>query len=213
MHQQYFMNMIQSLRQKEEVILYANVLQTGEAEQREVTDFLHREYLIESLDYPSDSFSYNPEAALWGAKTVYFAAQLILYRNHPEKDLRTFFPAFEHAVDAQAIVSADLCLRFLPDMLHQLEAIDPADALIPILVEIAETWHYSAIRYTLETDALNFEPIVSDSALLQLYTDRVIRFKNNKLSAHPLLQKQVRANLGLYADHFWKAFKLEQHDE
>lgn len=205
--------MIQVLRQQEEVVLYAHVLTIDEQEQHEVTDYLHREYLIETLNFPSDSLSFNPEAALWGAKIIYNAAQFILYRNHQEKDLQPFFPAFENPVDAGAIVSADLCLRFLPDVLYQLEAIDSQDGLIPLLQQIAQTWHYSAIRYIRETEQLDFEAIVSDPSLLQLYTDRVIGYKNLKLSAHPLIQHHVKANLSLYADHFWKAFKLEQHDE
>ena len=78
MAKHYFLKMIQALRQHEEIVLYQNVLNISEIEAAEVGAFLEFEYKQESLSYPQLIPYFDPIAALWSAKTVYLAAQLIL---------------------------------------------------------------------------------------------------------------------------------------
>ncbi len=213
MHQQYFLQMIRQLRESEEVILYQNVLSWEKNEEQEVIGFLSGEYQNESLDYPGQAPEFNPEAALWAAKTIYLAAQLILYRDHKEADLGGLFPDFEGNSDPSAMLSADLCLRFLPDMLFQLKVIDTQDGLIDLLLKTAYNWHYSSMRFPLDTGELSFEVIHSDDCLRQLYANRIIEYKKLKLAEHPACYETVKASLGMYGEVLWKEFTLVRNDE
>jgi hypothetical protein len=208
MHQQYFLQMIRQLREAEEVMLYANVLRPSEDEQLAVIAWLHTEYELELVGYPHTPPAFDAAAACWAATTVYVAAQLILYREQKESDLSALFPEFEGNMNAAAILSADLCLRFLPDMLHQLKVIDSQDALIEVLEKLTEQWHYSGMRCDLLPENLDFEHIVSDPCVLQLYANRIIDYRKLKLSLHPACREAVKSSLGMYGEALWNEFKL-----
>lgn len=172
-----FLNMIKNLRQNEEVMLYANILEIAEEESIEVIEFLKSEYQQESFNYPYQALAFNNEAALWAAKLLYTAAQLMLYRENKEADLEKLIPEFNREITPPEILSADLCLRFLPAIVVQLRIIDPEDRLISILEEHLKKWHYSAINYTLEIGDLEFKQIIESPTLQQLYINRIIEYK------------------------------------
>jgi len=211
----YFLQMIQQLRQQEEILLYGNILHIHAEEVADVADFLEQEYRRESLGYPYTAPAYQPEAASWAARTVYLIAQLILYREDQTEELETYFPAYTGYMDAGAILSADLCLRFLPDMLIQLELIDTQDELINRLQQLLATWHYSAVSATLETAPENLEAVAANPCLHQLYADRIIACKKISLAQHPTFRDRIGASLGMYGPVFWNEFKTvsKLHEE
>jgi len=210
----YFLKMIRTLRQNEEIMLYGNILHITDAEAQEVVVFLKKEYESEALNYPYSIPSFDDAAALWAAKTVYVAAQLILYRETKNEALPVILPDFTVDVTPGAILSCDLCLRFLPAMIVQLKVIDSEDELIQVLENILQQWHYSGINYPLESDTLEHSVITADKCLQQLYANRIIDYKKLKLAKLPGYKELLLANMGLYAPEFWNEFKTEmtQHE-
>lgn len=202
--------MLRAIREQEEIILYDNILHVSEHEQHQAIDFLNHQYQKESIDYPHKAPSFDSNAALWGAKTLYHSAQLVLYRENKDADLEQIIPNYSGAITPNAMLSADLCLRFIPGILMQLNLIDAEDKLIDVLEKILEKWHYSGIAHEIPTESVDFTTILSDACVLQLYLNRVIEYKNLKLATHPALQKHLIANLGIHGDEFWKAFQIAQ---
>ncbi len=207
----YFLQMIKDLRQHENVILHNSVLKIKPDAEQEVITFLKEAYEEEALNYMFTPPSFNEDAAIWAAKISYTVAQLILYRKHKDKDLALLLPDFEQDLNPSKILSADLCLRFLPDMILELKAIDIEDSIIPLLEKKAETWHYSAINYTLSIDNLNFDVIIADPCIYEAYTERIIAYKNLKLAKHPSFANHIAGHLGDYAHTFWNDFKITDH--
>ena len=205
----YFLKMIRRLRGYEEVVLYANILKIQAAEETEVAEFLAAEYRREANSYPFTAPPFDSEAAVWAAETVYIAAQLLLYRENKEAELETLLPVFSHTPDASAMLSADLCLRFLPDLIAQLKIIDSEDKLINILHEALQQWHYSGIPYLQSPESPDFTAVTANQCLYQLYTDRVIENRNLRLARHPAIHKMIRAALGDFGSVYWSDFKLE----
>ena len=211
-HPNYFLQTLQHLRQQQEVLLFANLLLVSEEEQSEAISYVAGEYEEEAVNYPHISPPFNEAAALWAAKIFYTASQLLLYRENKGTDLPLLLPAYEGDVTAGAMLSADLVLRFLPDVILQLKAVDPDDALIAVLETHLKTWHYSGIRYPLAIESLAFSALQTSPCLQQLYTDRVIHYKNISLAKHDAVKPFVQASLGLYAPHWWSDFKTEETD-
>lgn len=201
--------MIKHLRTNEEVMLYNNVLEIAENDSKEVIAFLENEYKNESFGYPHSCPAFNREAALWSAKTIYNAAQLMLYREHKEADLSLFLPGFNDDPAPSEILSADLCFRFLPDILIQLKFIDGEDKLITLLERHLTAWHFSGVNYQLNIERLNFEKIKSDLCLHQLYVDRIILNRKIQLAKHSAFINLIAAGLSIYAQELWKEFKTE----
>ncbi|MGF2411349.1 hypothetical protein [Ferruginibacter sp.] len=209
----HFYNTISQLRQNEELVLYDRVLHFSEEDEQLVKDFLKIEYETESLNYPFTPPSCNAAAALWGAKTVYTACQLILYRENKEAELPLLLPVYNNEMDAAAILSADLCLRFLPQALQQTKNIDPDDALIAVLENHLQQWHYSGIGYVLNAATVNFDTVFANECMQQLYIDRVIQKKDMQRAMLPLLQKKITAAMGIYSATFWKELNSDKTHE
>lgn len=211
----YFCQTLQHLRAYEEVLLFANLLQFSEEEQGEAIGFLAKEYAEEALHYPYEAPAFDGAAALWAARTVYMAAQLLLYRENKVAELEALLPAYPHTIGPSAVLSADLTLRFLPDILLQLKAIDPEDALIDVLEAHLKAWHYSGVCYPLPADKLDVTFLTGSPCLFQLYVDRIIFYKNRLLARHPVLESGVKAALGMYAATFWSDFtekRITEHE-
>jgi hypothetical protein len=209
----YFGQTVKHLRAYEEVMLFANLLQVSAEDQEEVVQFLMKEYKEECLSYPCTAPAFDRASALWAAETVYTASQLLLYRENKADELELLLPKFSYEQTPSAVLSADLTLRFLPDILLELKLIDPEDPLISHLESHLNNWHYSGVQYSLPLEELNFGPLQESACLLQLYTDRVINYKKERLALHPALEHSVSASMGMYAPFFWSEFNQKRIHE
>ncbi|UZR97434.1 hypothetical protein [Chondrinema litorale] len=213
MQKNYFLEMIKSLREEEEVVLYDRILKTTQEEDQEVIAYLESAYQNETLNYPFLAPKFNADAAIWSAKTIYIAAQLVLYRQNPSKDLVALFPVDEIETSPETILSVDLCFRFMPSLLNQLKLIDSSDFLLEILENKLEKWHYSGINYSLKLEATDYKTILDNQCLEQLYLNRIIKYKNIKLAKIPLFYNKISSNMGIYSETYWEGFKLLNIDE
>lgn len=207
------LNMIRRLRLEEEILLYGNLLTVTTGDMDAVRVFLQAEFEKEALDFPLGAPAFDPNAAGWAAKTAYLAAQLILYRENKPEHLDSLLPPYDGEVHASAIVSADLCFRFLSPMVQQLKLIDTEDALIPILENHLHQWHYSGISHALKIETLDFNTIVSDPCLYTLYCNRIISQRKLPLAQHDLFVHPIRAAMGIYGNELWKEFNALTHSK
>lgn len=213
MSQNHFFEMIKTLRENEAVVLYHNVLKIKSHDRNATLDFLKNAYAAEQVNYPFLSPGFNEEAAIWAAEVVYLSAQLILYRKDKPIDLQKLIPAETLACNSSTILSADLCLRFLPDMITELKIIDPEDKLIEILEGILKKWHYSGVNFEQDLTELDLEPVLANQCLKQLYADRIVLYKQKKWAAIPLFNKMIEGNLGIHAPELWSDFKPIMENE
>lgn len=201
---QPFLETIYHLRTVEHIILYNRLDTVPHKELQEVVAFLEGEYERECTDYPFTPPAFSAAAALWGAKTVYFAAQLYLYRQNKPAELPSILPPFNGKADASAMLSADLCLRFLPAVKFALEAVDANDALIPVLEQFFVAFPYSGIGRDGEFTPPDTAPITTNDCLTQLYLDRIAERKAAKWAEQDIINSAIRANLGNHKNVFWR---------
>lgn len=204
----YFLGTIRHLRSHEEMVIYDRYSPVSNASDAIVITFLEQEYAKERVEYPGAVPAFESNSAIWAARTVYIASQLLLYRDKTVSGMRESLPAFSGAQTPGAILSADLCLRFLPALLEKAKEIAPEDELIAVLEEHLTAWHFSGVGYRLDAAALGWEIVLGDACVKQLYTDRVIMRKVRALAMLPVLYPGVMATLGNWGDHFWKELSL-----
>lgn len=198
-----FLDTIYHLRTIEQIILTDKFSAISKNEEMECTLFLEAEYEREILEYPGIAPGFNSEAALWAAKTVYLAAQLLLYREHEISDLEQLLPEFGQKNEASAMLSADLCLRFLPQITSEMKRIDPDDPVIQILEKHLYRFHYSTIGFEMDVEKIDFDSVASNDCLLQLYIDRIVHRKAIKFSESDFIKKQLEIGFGDYRKIFW----------
>lgn len=199
-----FLHTIFQLRREGDLVLYDNFQLPTDEECLIAGDLLEEEYELEKVAYPFTAPPFDLPAALWGAKTLYTFAQLVLYRKHEEAAIPGLFTAYTGAITPDAIVSADLCLRFLPQLYQQVSKIDDTDIILSLMQEVLNQWHYSGIGRLTAADEKQLQVIKSNACLQQLYADRIISRKDKTLATHPHWQLIVKGCLGIYKDSYWK---------
>lgn len=211
----YFLSTICHLREQEEMLIYDRFTSTSITEERAVGDFLQEEYEREMLDFPGNPPSFDRDAAVWAARIIFNASQLLLSREKDEKDIVQLLPHYTGETTPGAFLSADLCLRCLPDVIGKAREINPDDSLILLLEEILRIWHYSGIGYFgtgvgaafgagVEVGLFDWKPIMADDCLRSLYTDRVIERKVTVLANIPALRPWILAAMGDHSASLWK---------
>lgn len=198
-----FLDTIYHLRTIEQIILSDKLLTISKEEEKDTISFLEAEYEREILEYPGVAPEFKADAALWAAKTVYLAAQLLLYREHKFTYLEVILADFDGNQDASAVLSADLCLRFLPQIIEEMKRIDPDDLVIPILEKHLYQFHYSSIGFEVDIKKINFDIIASNDCLQQLYIDRIVHRKAIKFTESDLIKKELEIGFGDYKKIFW----------
>ena len=206
-----FSESIYNLRTLEHLILYDKKLEISSDEIALTKDFLQLEYERESLEYPFNAPIFNDDAAIWAAKLVYNTTQLLLYREHKIAELDSFFPEFIKKITASEILSADLCLRFLPQMVFELKLIDSDDPLINILEKHLKKFHYSAIGFDFEITSIEFDLIFQNNCLEQLYLDRIVDRKAIRWTEIDKINEKLRANVGNFSTEYWSDIKKLKH--
>lgn len=201
-----FLETIYHLRTIEQIILYNKVMQVTAEEENEIIAFLQNEFEREQLNYPFEAPNFNANAALWASKIVYFSAQFLLNRQNTHKDLNAFLPNCKENLTASTFLSADLCLRFLPQIVQEFKSIDTTDVIIPILENHLQTFHYSAIGFPNSYEKINFT-LFENKCFKQLYLNRITIQKDIALSKIPELNKMLQSNFGIYSKRFWNNFE------
>jgi len=210
-----FLDTIFLLRKEECITLFSNLQKISPQEETEAGDYFETEFEKERLEFLSDQLNCNKLAAVWAAKILYHSAQLYLIRENTEKNIENLIPAFKGSRDISSILSADLSLRFLPQIIVALNSVDPEDPLIAMLEEILTHFHYSGIGYDLDLKNVNWQEELKDKTYRKLYLERIVEKKDYKLAEIPFINKLITAEFGIHKDVFWRELKTitEENNE
>ena len=133
-------------------------------------------------------------AALWASTIVYRACQLLIFPVHrPEQIERLFSHACPDGPESSVAYSADLTMRFLPDLLGRARSI----TLIEQLQRLARQWPLSSVGIS-EVGPIKVGPIVEHPSLLCLYVDRIIERLDLERLADCRVLVAARKALGLF---------------
>lgn len=201
-----FYKMIENLLRTNKIVLFGRMDVISLEQEKQVLELLENHYNRESIGYPNIPPPFEKEAAIWSSKILFYATQLVMYREHSGHSLANFFPRFNHPKSTAAILTADLSLRYLPSILKYLEQIDIEDELIQILHKILTEWHYSGLLSDMKLEPANLESMMEDNCLKQLYVDRIIKHKRKKIGNKKEIKHLVLSALGNFKNEFWKDF-------
>lgn len=147
---------------------------------------------------------YHPAVARWAAELLYRGCQAVVYRQLDADAVKQLLAvACPEPLDAGVLYSADLMLRYLPNLLTLSRGVAEHDVLVDELMRLAAAWPLSSVGVQPvgpELDRQSLEILVADECLRQLYVDRVIARRDAARLAHPAVAEGVRQSLGLYTE-------------
>lgn len=208
-----FLDTIFLLRNSGSITIFSNLQEISKKEEQEAGDYFEAEFEKERLEFLTKDMNCDKEAAVWGAKVLYHGAQLYLIRENTAKDLDKLIPKPKISPDTSSILSADLSLRFLPQIASVLQTADPYDPLVKILEAILTQFHYSGIGYPLNLEKVNWEKELEDKTYRKLYLERIVEKKAYALAEIPYINKLLMADFGLHKDIYWRDLKIVAHGD
>jgi hypothetical protein len=172
---------------------------------------LQQYYEDDIQEMPSVAPSFDPTAALWAARYLYTAVQFILLRNLDETTMQEHLLPYTGEQTAAAMYSADLTLRYLPDLFDLAKGLSPNDPLVKQMKETAQLWPFSSAGIAM-SEELELSVIFSHVSLQQAYIDRIIAAKDlhkcRQADCYPL----VLEALGAFATNLWPQFEPSFND-
>lgn len=207
-NQSPFLDTLFLLRKEECITIFTDLHEISKKEEQDAADYFESEFEKERLEFLSDQIICDRETAVWAAKVVYHSAQLHLIRENTAKDLNKLIPLFKGKRDVSSLLSADLSLRFLPQIISVLQSADPEDALVKMLENILAQFHYSAIGFDLNLENINWEEELKDKTYRKLYLERIVEKKAYSLAEIPYINQLLVAEFGMYKDVFWRELKI-----
>jgi len=203
-----FLDTLFLLRKEGSMTIFSDIKSISQKEEKDVADYFESEFEKERLEFLSDKINCSRETAVWAAKVLYHSSQLHLIRENTAKDLNQLIPSFKGERDISSILSADLSLRFLPQIISVLHDVDSEDLLIKMLKIILQQFHYSGIGYDLDLENINWEEELKDKTYRKLYLERIVQKKAYNLAEIPYINQLLIAEFGMYKDFFWKELKI-----
>lgn len=203
-----FLDTIFLLRKNECITLFSNIQTISTKEEQEAEVYFEAEFEKERLEFLSDQLTCNTKAAVWAAKVLYHSAQLYLIRENTANNLEVLIPKFKETRDISSILSADLSLRFLPELIIALNSVDPEDLLIKMLENILTEFHYSGVGYDLDLKQVNWEEELKDKTYRKLYLERIVEKRDYQLAEIPFINKLLIAEFGMHKEAFWRELNI-----
>lgn len=202
-----FLDTLFLLRKEGTLTIFSDIKWISPKEEQDTADYLESEFEKERLEFFSDNISCDRNTAVLAAKVLYHSAQLHLIRENTAKDVNQLIPLYKDTRDISSILSADLSLRFLPQIMYALNDADTEDPVIKILKSILQQFHYSGIGYDLDLANINWEEELKDKTYQKLYLERIVDKKAYSLAEVPYIHQLLTAEFGMYKDVFWKELK------
>jgi hypothetical protein len=205
-----FLDTIHSLRTAECIMLYNKKPLMEVDSDGIVSLFLEEEYQNEALHFPFLAPAYDPDAAMWAAKLVYHAAILNIDRTDIVKVIWHLLTPYPNEITPSAMLSVDITLRFVTEMLPELKLIDPEDTIIQILEHIIAAFPYTCVGYTF-THSMDIavEKVLENECMRQMMLNRIVERKDLNLANHPLIRPMISEQMGDYGSQYWKIFNVK----
>ena len=195
----------------QDLLTTGSITLSGQPAAFDATDLEAAEELLTSyhaedcLDLPHTAPAFEAPAGLWAAQHLYHAAVLAVVCELDEAAIATHLPAYEGALTPAAHYSADLSLRYLPDLLQLARGLAPAAALVARLQHTARQWPLSFVGHE-PADAEAEAILLAHPALRGAYVDRIIGAHDRVRAGQPHLAPLVQAALGAYSAQLWPDF-------
>lgn len=182
---------ISNLLGKGEISVTQNLSDFTDRDQEEAANALRQMYEQDVLEMPHTAPEFAEKPALWAAIYLYRAIQCSLLRNLEEEKVRELLPIYSGEKNTAAIYSADLMLRYLPDLWNLAKGLAPDDILVVLLRETAQQFPFSSIGIE-GIEKLEIDEILNHSSLRQSYIDRILQAEDKECLKDERIQELVK---------------------
>lgn len=161
--------------------------------------------------------AFDEAAARWGAAMLFRAAWFYLHRDAPEPELLALLSVtLPVPLSAGAMFSADVALRWLPDIHRMALALAPGDPMLALLQNIAAAHPLSCAALpppegkARTPESAAWQCLRAHPGLWRLFIDRVIAANARWWLHLPEVRAAIREAAGAYAKELVPALDLSE---
>lgn len=141
------------------------------------------------------------EVAAWAASLLAESARLAIAREMGPKQIEEIFTReCPRRRSPEVDYSADLFLRYVPDLLKWVQRLASDDPLVARLRQVAADWPLSSVGIKELMVVGDLAPFIEHPGLRQLYVDRILSTGDIGRLKDERVARAVRAALGAYPD-------------
>lgn len=140
--------------------------------EREVA-VLAEAFATHALSVAGPRIAFDPETACEAAELVRQSSWALVNRDERVGDLKRRIRMSRSPRTPSQHLSADLLLRYVPQILSRARALDPADPLGGLLVDVLKSWPLSGVLSDLEQPPRTTLEFGGHPGLLLLYAERL----------------------------------------
>ena len=168
-----------------------------EREQAAVSDMLATFDFVARTELAFGAPRFVPEVARWAAERLYCACQFLVYREVEADEVGAGLaaPCPAGAISPEVCYSADVILRYLPDIFALARGIAREDPLIDGLRMLARGWPLSSVGMP-EVGEVDVSAFIGHAGLRRLYADRIIERNDRSRLGDAVVDAAVREAIG-----------------
>jgi hypothetical protein len=141
----------------------------------DVVDILRRAYAGHCLSVAGPPLEFDVATALAAAALVYHACWFLVSHAEPAIELERLLALRGPPGSPATHLSADLLLRFLPQVHRRAKAMNPADRLTTLLADVLRHWPLSGVLADLDEGPLVPPAFDGHAGLWMVYAERLAR--------------------------------------
>ena len=150
------------------------------------------------MSLPSAVPAFQADIARWAAEQLYHAAQCLVHRETEETTIQHLLkPRVPQSDKPGDHYSADMCLRFMKDVLRLSNAASETDPLNQQILEFMKNWPLSAVGMDVTTSP---SCVLEHDSLRLMYLNRVIACNDRNALSDPETANAIQQLAGLHAD-------------
>jgi len=174
------------------------ILAAVAVEEIETISLVKQRFLWRVQDFPGDSPALDLEAAMWGAKALFLLCAVTAFRELEMIEVeQSFLWELPNEVTAEAHLSADLFLHYLPDLQQLVQHIADGDPLLELLDKVALRVPLSSVGMTL-SEMPDLNVIYQHAGLDQYHAERVVALSDNNRYNIPEVEAMIEKLSGNY---------------
>ena len=194
---------------RESIALVPTIQPMDTAERNRVDEVLRLEHAKAIADAPSPEPNQTPilkvEVARWAAQVLHWATWTMLNREELVTELpKSLVSSQPRGETPSEHWSADLCLRFMPDVLEHCRRLSHQDELCVVIEEVLANWPLSATGAQLKIQSCSPQKksvVLGDAGLRLIVRDRVVESEDTKLwIGDAVIGALLEEAAGLYRD-------------
>ena len=163
-----------------------------------------RDLFVDLDEHTRLNLAFEPPAPIlevtrWACARLYCACLFLVHRDADAGEVREALsvPCPGGGEPAAVAYSADLLLRYLPDVHALAGGLSPEDPLVDALESLGRQWPLSSVGMKGRDDEIDLSIFVENRSLRQLYVDRILERGDGSRATDPVVQEWIRQSVGL----------------